>query len=117
MACNEINITFPEAFGTPTVMPAQNSYLAAFPPHVLTLTRIDGVMQASRAIGRGAQADEALKHLFEEFADVGRYDAILVADPHDRSKGSLFQHVIRPYSTITFMKSSLRLREPTHKFS
>ena len=117
MACNEVNITFPEAFGLPSVMPAQNSYLAVFPPHVLTLTRIDGVMQSSRAIGRGEQADEALKRLFEEFADVGRYDAILVANLQDRSKDAFFQHVIRPYSTITFMRSSLPLRERSHKFS
>lgn len=115
MACNEINITFPEAFGTPSVLAAENSYMAVFPPHVLTLTRLDGVMQPSRAIGRGGQADEALKRLFEEFADVGRYDAILVANLQDRSKDSFFQHVVRPYNTITFMRSPLPLRERAFK--
>ncbi len=85
--------------------------MAAFPPNVLTLTRIDGVMHPSRAIGRGRSAIEALSQLFEEFADVGRYDAIIVAHPQDRSQTTTYQHYIRPYSTITFMKSALPYRE------
>ncbi len=117
MACNDINITFPAAFGTPMVLAAENSYMAVFPPHVLTLTRIDGVMHPSRPIGRGTNAVGALSKLFEEFADVGRYDGILVAHPQDRSKDARFQHLIRPYSTITFVRSYLKDREIGHRLT
>lgn len=103
-ACNEVNIIFPSDFGPPQLLQAPGCLLAAFAPHVLTLTRIDGVMVPSRAIGRGMTPEAALGRLFTEFADVSRYDAVYLLNPADRAKDAAFQHYIRPYRTITFMK-------------
>lgn len=100
---NQVNIVFPEDFGEPMIAGKPGAYMACFPDHVRLQIDLGGKTVMARAIGEGETPVEALVNLFDEFANEGNYQAIVLRD-----KGAAYEDKFyclpRPYGTTTFQR-------------
>lgn len=94
--CIDVNIIFPEEFGLPQICRANDGILAAFPDHVMTLTRIGNEARQGRIVVSADTVRAALLRLFSDYAVPGQYDTLLV-------QGVIYRPVEQPFGTVTFV--------------